>query len=254
MASSSCLARTGGQVATSCIGAPASASLSLLMDVRFSDGHVEPLGVPSSRVTWSDTSNCTDVSPTGTSGVFTLRILGECESTLVVATVDGKVNSTVSVCIESMVGVHISASFYPNGQTVPTGGDVPRIPCSSEYHRVQATAACSTSVATRPALSSAVTWQIGLPATVTTQQATVIITLPTAVVPVNASIGDRHSVLSLVQSSSESTISVVWSPPATLSLQHGSQVTYPPVVTFDNSVSATLDGSFSWLSASDLIS
>ena len=202
-------------------------------------------------MSWSDTSNCASVTSTGSAGAFLLRVVGECASTVLTATVDDLVNSSsVSVCIETMVGVQVSASFYPSGQAV--SGAVAQIPCSIEYHRVQATAACSTTAATRPAVSSAVSWLVGDgPAG---QQSSVVVSMTAESVDTVATIGTWNSSLTLTRSSSESSFTVAWSPPSTISLWQGSQATYTPSVTFDNGVTAALDGSYTWLSASTLIS
>eukprot|EP00966_Prymnesium_polylepis_P091414 2116018-Prymnesium_polylepis.1 len=47
---------------------------------------------------------------------------------------------------------------------------------------------------------------------------------------------------------------MAWSVPSTISLKQGAQATYTPVVTFSNGVSAPLDGSYSWIRASELVS
>ena len=116
----------------------------------------------------------------GQDGAFVLRVDGECASTVLTATVDGQVNSSsVSVCVEEMVGVQVTARFYPGGQAV--SDVVPKIPCTSEHHRVQATAACSTTVGTRSAVPSAVNWQIGEPVSSSpAQQSSVVVSMLSA--------------------------------------------------------------------------
>ncbi|KAL3920992.1 MAG: hypothetical protein SGPRY_005055, partial [Prymnesium sp.] len=253
MQSPSCLARANGEVAASCIGAPQMATLRLQMTVRFSDGRLEVQNVPESRVMWHDSAECTRVSSTGTAGVYALRVVGSCESTMLTAQVDGKVDSSgVSVCVIKMTGVQIEASNYPGGG--PVSGAVEKIPCTDEFHRVQATAQCSTSTGVLSAAPSAVRWLIGDPTSSITGQATAVITLSSSQTQVIAQIGDWDDRLLIERSTSESTFTVEWTLPSTLSLEQGGQVTYPPVVTFSNGVTAPLDGSFSWINAAALIS
>ena len=128
MSSSSCLARIGGEVATSCTGAPQTASLTQ-MGLRFSDGgwsskprqrHAVGLTLQTARQ-WcrrGAQARCA-------------AVLEECDSTVVTATVDGSVNSSsISICIEKMVGVQVSANFYPRPISE---WHRPEIPCTSEY-------------------------------------------------------------------------------------------------------------------------
>ena len=209
VSSSSCLARTGGEVATYCTGAPQTASLTLTMEVRFSDGHMEQLRVPASCVTWSDSAGCASVSETGTDGAFVVRVVGFCASTLVTAWVDGAVNSTsVSVCVETMIGVHMYANFYPGGGAV-SGGVVTRIPCTGEWHRVQATAECFTTAGVRSAVASAVGWEISGQSPVSGVQS-VVVRMDAASVTVRATINSRAGGLLLTQSSAESSFTIGW--------------------------------------------
>ena len=79
--SPSCLARTGGDVASYCTGAPLVATVTMSMSVLFSDGHAEEQAAPAALVEWHDSANRTLVAPTGASGVFELRVVGNCTLT-----------------------------------------------------------------------------------------------------------------------------------------------------------------------------
>ena len=252
MDSSSCLARTGGEVATFCEGAPLTVTLTVRVELLFSDGRVETQPAPASRVTFADTAGCATIAAAGSPGVFVLRVDGFCSSTLVSALVDGVESNGVSVCVETMVGVHVYSIFYPAGNAV-SGGVVGRVACSSEWHRVQVTAGCYTTAGPRSAVASTISWEVGTQPTITGQQA-VVVSMTAASVRVTASINSRSGSVELTQSSDVTGFTVEWSPPSTLSLEHGAQATYTPVATFDNGVRAALDGSFAWLRASELVS
>ncbi|KAL1524168.1 hypothetical protein AB1Y20_019077 [Prymnesium parvum] len=254
MAADGCLAVTGGDVESSCSGAPLTAELLLRMTVRFSDGHVEEQQTPASRVSWLDASNCTSVDSTSTAGSFALRVVGNCSSTVLTAVVDGGVaTSSISVCVESLLGVLVAANIHPGGGAVVDGA-VSRIPCTSEFHRVQLTASCVTSTATRPAAPLAVSWEIGGQVSGVAGQASVVVVVSLPTVLVTSRISDKNVSTSLVQSSATSSFVISWPVPSTLSDVDGARATFPPVVTFDNGASSALDASYSWLNSAALIS
>ena len=162
--------------------------------------------------------------------------------------------NSLSLCVESLVGVGIQPDFYPNGGAV-TGGAwgvvVTRIPCSSEHHRVQLVASCQTTVTSRSVITSAVQWLLGSQGATTGNN--VIVNMAQTTELAVASIGNYTKSLLLTQSSVESSFTISWSPPSTLSLQYGAQATYIPSASFDNGVSAALNGGTAWLRATDLI-
>ena len=115
----------------------------LQMNLRFHNGNEESRPAPASRVSWSDTKNCTSVSAN-----FKLHVHGECDSTELVATIDGIVSSnSIHICVERLVAVQVQGTFYPNANNVGDGS-VTKIACTDEFRQVEAHVKCVTTTQT----------------------------------------------------------------------------------------------------------
>ena len=251
---STCVAADGSDASIHCQNVVTTRTLRLRMLERYPNGAYETVPAMASRVTWEVT--CGIVASAGAPGVFTLTLTDDSQPTCSVrARVDGSMLSNdVSVCVEALQSVEISAAYHPDGCGV-VGFAVSKLSCgSSEYHRVAMTARCVTNLHVRNALSGTIAWTYNAQSSSANHP---VVEVGAPSVPVSAALGSVVGGVTLTQSTEDSAVSsMTWHLPPMLSLSHGANSRYRIEINFDNCVRIDdlYAGASPWVSPSDFIS